>query len=156
MPVFGLKGDVRSDLYRTASAEKRDEIFSGVGRKLREGLSTEAEKILTDAIENYTHAPDTLANLKRLLSFTLETLGRYKESLEVLKPFEDEDVLRCLEPETQVRVSTQLAISYNNVGDHPKAVTLLKETLEKAREHELTRLFGSIEIGLARVYRKLN
>src|SRR4029078_2349735 len=26
----------------------------------------------------------------------------------------------------------------------------------KAREHELTRLFGSIEIGLARVYRKLN
>ena len=156
MPVFGAKGDARSDLYRTASAEKRDEIFSGVGRKLREGLSTEAEKILTDAIENYTHAPDTLANLKRLLSFTLETLGRYKESLEVLKPFEDEDVLRCLEPETHVRVSTQLAISHNNVGDHPKAVTLLKETLEKARKHELTRLFGSIDIGLARVYRKLN
>ena len=35
----------------------------------------------------------------------------------------------ALTRETQVRVTTQLAIAYNNLNDHPKAVTLLKETL---------------------------
>ena len=50
----------------------------------------------------------------------------------------------------------QLAIAYNNKGDQPKAVTLLKETHEKAEAHELPHLFGSIDIALARVYRKLD
>ncbi|MGI8812651.1 MAG: sigma 54-interacting transcriptional regulator [Pyrinomonadaceae bacterium] len=133
-----------------------DKIFKDVGQKLRGGLSSEAEAVLTAAIGGHDHNADDLANLKRLLSFTFETLGRYKESLETLKPFESEEVLQRLKKETQVRVTTQLAIAYNNLNDHPKAVTLLKETLETARESELVQLSGSIDIGLARVYRKLN
>lgn len=148
--------DVHSANLRPISDEEISSIFLGIGQKLREGLSSEAERMLTEAIGRYQLTDDNLANLKRLQAFTLETIGRYKESLEILKPYEDEEVLSRLENETQVRVSTQLAISYNNVGDHPKAVTLLKETLEKAREHGLDQLFGSIDIGLARVYRKLN
>ena len=127
-----------------------------VGRKLREGLSNEAEKLLIDTIEGYSHSPDNLATLKRLLSFTLETVGRYKESLEVVKPFEDEDILQAPNKETQIRITTQLAIAYNNLTDQPKAVTLLKETLQQAQENELTHLSGIIDIALARVYRKLN
>jgi tetratricopeptide (TPR) repeat protein len=133
-----------------------DRIFSEVGQKLRDGLSSEAESILLATLSNYSHTPDDLATLKRLLSFTLETVGRYKESLEAVKPFESDENLSRLRTETQVRVTTQLAIAYNNLNDHPKAVTLLKENLEKARENELFHLSGSIDIGLARVYRKLN
>ena len=88
--------------------------------------------------------------------FTLETVGRYKESLEVVKPFEDEDVLKRLGQETQIRVTTQLAIAYNNLTDQPKAVTLLKESLKQAQENELGHLSGIIDSALARVYRKLN
>ena len=154
-PLTSLPDDP-AGRFRTISPEKRDEIFAAVGQKLRDGLSAEAEELLTSTIGNYQHAPDTLANFKRLLSFTLETLGRYKEALEAVRPFEDEDTLNKLAPETQVRVSTQLAISYNNVGDHPKAVTLLKSTLESARQNDLLRLIGPVYIGLARVYRKLN
>ena len=127
-----------------------------MGDEAREGLSNEAEKLLIDTIEGYSHSPDNFATLKRLLSFTLETVGRYKESLDVVKPFEDEDILKHLNKETQIRITTQLAIAYNNLTDQPKAVTLLKETLEKAQENELTHLSGSIDIALARVYRKLN
>jgi transcriptional regulator with GAF, ATPase, and Fis domain/tetratricopeptide (TPR) repeat protein len=141
---------------RPISAESLDEIFSGIGQKLREGRSSEAEEALTEAIGKYTHNHENLANLKRLLSFTLETVGRYKESLEAIKHYEDKEVLDRLSTETQVRITTQLAIAYNNVGDHPKAVTLLKETLEVAKEHNLNHLLGSIDVGLARVYRKLN
>ena len=152
----GTSARGRAPFREVVSPDKLDSIFSGVGQNLRDGHSTEAEETLLGAIESFDHAPDDLANLKRLLAFTLETLGRYKESLAAVKPYEDEDVAARLRPETRVRVATQLAIAYNNVGDHPKAVTLLKDTLEKAREENLARLFGGIENGLARVYRKLN
>jgi DNA-binding NtrC family response regulator/tetratricopeptide (TPR) repeat protein len=138
------------------SAKELDAIFSGIGQKLREGKSSEAEKVLTNAIEGHGHTADDFANLKRLLAFTFETVGRYKESLDAIKPYEDEEMLARLSTETQVRVATQLAISFNNLGDHPKAVTLLKATLEKAKDHGLDHLLGNIDIGLARVYRKLN
>ncbi len=133
-----------------------DAVFVGTGQKLREGKSSEAERLLTHAIENFDHSDDNLANLKRLLSFTLETAGRYKDAVETIRHYENEEVLQRLSAETQIRVMTQLAISYNNLGDHPKAVTLLKETYERAKEGEFHLLTGGIEIGLARVYRKLN
>jgi hydrogenase-4 transcriptional activator len=153
---FGAETDVHRGRGRDIMPEKLDEIFSGVGQKLRDGLSSEAEKLLNETIESYSHTSDNLAHLKRLLSFTLETIGRYKESLDAVKPYENEEMLGRLEKETQVRVTTQLAIAYNNLGDHPKAVTLLKETLEKAKANDLTQLSGSIDSALARVYRKLN
>lgn len=141
---------------RHLSPEKTDALFVSIGQKLREGLSGEAEKLIDISTEAYAFSPDKYAHLKRLLSFTLETAGRYKESLEAVKPFEEEIVLDKLAPETQVRVTTQLAIAYNNMADQPKAVTLLKDTRLKAEESGLRELFGTIDIGLARVYRKLD
>ena len=152
----GAGADVFAYLAEPISEDQLNEVFASVGQKLREGLSSEAERILNETIQSYSHTDDGLANLKRLLAFTLETVGRYKESLAVLKPYEDEEVLTRLNTESQVRVTTQLAISYNNLGDAPKAVTLLKHTLEEAEGNELRHLSGSIDIALARVYRKLN
>jgi len=156
VPFSGADSEIGRKGTRQAPRENLSALFLSVGQKLRDGLSTEAERLLVDAVESYDHTPDDLANLKRLLAFTLETLGRYKESVEILKPYEDEDILRFLEEETQVRVTTQLAIGYNNLNDHPKAVTLLKDTHERAKTHDLGHLLGSIDTGLARVYRKLN
>ena len=141
---------------RAISHESIDAVFISVGQKLREGHSAEAETILLKTIDKFDHSPDNFANLKRLLSFTLETTGRYKESLEAVRPFEDEVELSKLSIETQVRMTTQLAIAYNNLTDQPKAVTLLKETLRKAEENNLRHLTGKINIALARVYRKLS
>ena len=153
---FGAATDIHTGKLRSISDDELDEIFLHVGGELRNGRSSKAEEILIGALENHTLFPDAFANLKRLLSFTLETLGRYKESLAVVKPFEDEENLAQLSIETQVRVTTQLAIAYSNLSDQPKAVTLLKATLSKAHESELNHLSGSIDNALARVYRKLN
>lgn len=152
----GLRARAKSIKLKSISSEKLDSIFAGVGQKLREGFSSEAERILLDTIQNYELSPDSLANLKRLLAFTLETVGRYQESLDVVLPYEETDLLETLTRETQVRVTTQLAIAYNNLNDHPKAVTLLKETLNTAEHNALHHLSGSIDSALARVYRKLN
>jgi transcriptional regulator with PAS, ATPase and Fis domain/Tfp pilus assembly protein PilF len=152
----GSAAGERSGRGNQIQPEALTDIFLQVGQYLREGLSSKAEKVLTKTIESYAHTDDNLAGLKRLLAFTLETVGRYKESLEAVRPYEDEDVRSRISKEMQVRVTTQLAISYNNLGDHPKAVTLLKEILEVAKDNELNRLLGPIDSGLARVYRKLN
>ncbi|MBP6002430.1 MAG: sigma 54-interacting transcriptional regulator [Pyrinomonadaceae bacterium] len=154
----GAAAHERGDQHnsRRISDERLDLIFADVGQKLREGHSSLAEKLLTTTIAGYAHTPDHFANLKRLLSFTLETAGRYSESLDAVKPFEDEENLANLSIETQVRVITQLAIAYNNRNEQPKAVTLLKETLKRAENNNLRHLSGAIDIALARVYRKLN
>ena len=141
---------------KNVSAEKLDSLFASVGQKLREGFSSEAEQILNDTIGSFVHSPDNYANLKRLLSFTLETVGRYQESLEALREYELPEMLEVLTRETQVRVKTQLAIAYNNLNDQPKAVTLLKEMLTEAEQNTLHHLSGNIDSALARVYRKLN
>src|SRR5688572_6511052 len=154
--LVGLRRGARAETGAGTSREKLDNAFSRVGQKLREGLSGEAEKVLIEAIEARGHNPNDLANLKRLLSFTLETLGRYKESLDILKPYEDASALAPLNHETQIRVTTQLAIGYSNLADQPKAVTLLKEMLKQAVDSDLVRLSGIVYIGLSRVYRKLN
>ena len=131
-------------------------VFTTVGQKLTEGFSSEAEKLLVDTIENYAHTPDDLAELKRLLSFTLETLGRYQDAFDAISAFENEKKLKTLTHETQIKIITQLAISYSNQTDHPKAATLLKEILKKAKVSDVPHLLGGIFIALARVYRKLN
>ena len=141
---------------RAITHEAIDKIFIDVGQKLRDGRSNEAERVLVDTIESFSHTPDDLATLRRLLSFTLETTGRYKESLEALEHYEDEASLAELSPATQVRVRTQLAIAFSNAGEQPKAVTLLKENLQRVESDELAPLAGSIDIALARVYRKLS
>jgi len=155
VPARGGRG-THAAAARAISFESIDAIFRSVGQKLREGLSGDAEKILVRTIDNYDHTPDNLANLKRLLSFTLETIGRYNESLETIRPYVEENDLSFLRPETQVRVTTQVAIAFSNTGDQPRAITLLKENRKKADEHELKQLLGGIEIALARVYRKLS
>ncbi|MEP6903014.1 MAG: sigma 54-interacting transcriptional regulator [Actinomycetota bacterium] len=156
VPVFGAKAKLYLSKAKTNAKEKIGETLKVVAQKLTEGFSAEAEKILSQAIKLHTNTPDDLANLKRLLSYTLETLGRYKEAIEIIRLYETEEILHSLGIETQLKVITQLAISYNNLSDYPKAVTLLKQNLQKAKETELTHLFGRIYIALSRVYRKLN
>jgi len=154
--VFGAKAKLHSNTAKNSAKPSSAEIIELAGQKLTEGFSAEAERILREAIENRTHATDDLANLKRLLAYTLETLGRYKESIEVIRLYETEEILHGLELETQIKVITQLAICYNNLSDYPKAVTLLKQNLQKAKDDDLQHLFGRIHIALSRVYRKLN
>lgn len=133
-----------------------DGLFSSIGKHLRDGRSSEAEALIRSTAPAYRFTPDVYANLLRLLAFTLETVGKYKESLEAVRPYDEHQNLANLSSESQVRVVTQLAISFSNRGEYPKAVTLLKEVLEKAKTDSHTHLLGTIDIALSRVYRKLN
>ncbi len=147
---------LRSNGVRGLSEERLWEIFTDVKQKLGEGLSSAAEKILTNMLENYSHSHEVEAKFRKLLSYTYETQGRYKTALEVIEKYDDDDILGELEAETAISVLTQLAISHNNSQDYPKAVALLNFALEEAKSLNLQQLFGEIYVALARVYRKLN
>ncbi len=147
---------MRDRRRKRISDESLQQIFTEVEDHLNEGLSSKAETILTDTLEDYTHTPDNEALIYRLLSYTLETKGEYKRSLEVIDKYDNEKLLGKLDLETQIKIINQLAIALNNNNEHPKAVTLLNYSLEIAQEALLTHLYGEIYISLSRVYRKLN
>ncbi len=150
------KTDTRLRKMRGISDEQLSEILIKVRRELDEGLSGAAERILTETLESYFLSLEQQARIQYLLSFTLETLGRYSEAIKVITPFEQEAILAQLELETKIHVLTQLAISYNNQTDFPKAVALLKKSRKEAEENKLNHLLGAIYVAFARVYRKMN
>ena len=154
--LFEAATEVRSRKLKSISDEGLTKIFAEVQQKLTEGLSSAAEKILNQTLSNYSHTPDNRARLDRLLSYTLETQGRYKESLEIVEKYDDEMLLGEIEPETKVSIVTQLAINFNNTNDYPKAVALLNYALDEAKENHLSGIFGAIYVAFSRVYRKLN
>lgn len=154
--MFEAVTEARLRKLKSVSDETMTKIFAEVEQKLTEGLSSAAEKILNQTLSNYSHIPENQAKLYCFLSYTLETQGRYKESLDVIEKYDDEELLGGIEAATKVSVVTQLAISFNNNSDYPKAVALLNYALEEAKENNLIRLYGVIYVAFSRVYRKLN
>lgn len=141
---------------RQMTNEKLTEIFREIQENLDNGISSAAEAIINDTLHAFSLKLKERILLYSQLSFVYETQGRYSEALDALRHFEDEVVLERLEPEIRVSLIMQIAIAYNNAGDYPKAVALLKSTLEEAEAEDLRFLFGGIYAALARVYRKLN
>ena len=142
-----------SSKFQRLPPENLDTVFRSVGQKLTDGFSAEAERILVETIEKYDHAPDASAELKRLLSFTRQTLGRYQEAYTPVAAYENDAILNSLRLETQIKMTTQLGACYTYLSDYPKAVTLLKRALKRAQENNSDQLFGTIFLELARVYR---
>lgn len=155
--VSELRAGVRGRRAVQISEEELAEIFDETREKLTEGLSGAAEKLILSTMEDYAHTPENKAKLSQLLSYTLETQGSYKESLEVIEKYDDEELLDELDLEHRLLVITQLAISLSNTHEHPKAVALLNYALEEAESAgNFKQFYGEIYVALARVYRKLN
>ena len=151
-----LRGKPTLARRRFISEERFSEVLSEISYKLNAGLSSETENIILNMLESYTHSPADKAELTQMLSLTLETQGRYKEALETIERYDDENLLSEIGLEMQISVITQLAIAFNNTNDYPKAVALLNYALEQAKEAHLSQTFGKIYVALSRVYRKLN
>lgn len=154
--AFGAALPDRARKGKPMTNDKLVEVFAEIQLKLDEGISSAAEKVINETIENYSLTLKEKIRVYSQLAFVYETQGRYAEALESIREFEDETILSGLDAETRVALITQLAIAYNNSGDYPKAVALLKSNLEEAETAELRAFFGSIYVALARVYRKLN
>ncbi|MCY7375915.1 MAG: sigma 54-interacting transcriptional regulator [Pyrinomonadaceae bacterium] len=151
-----MPAEVRPGRQRGISEEKLAEILEEIRRQIDKGFSGAAQKLAVATMENHPHTPENRAQLACLLAYTFETQGRYKESLETIEKYDDEQLLSEIGLKTQISVITQLAISFNNTNDYPKAVALLNYALEEATAANFNETFGAIYVAFSRVYRKLN
>src|SRR5215210_5501017 len=94
--LFGVSPETRIRKGRVMPKEHLAETLLRIQEKLNAGRSVEAEKIIIHTLGNFSNSFETQAKLNRLLSFALETQGRYAPSLKVLKPFAPEEILKRL------------------------------------------------------------
>ncbi|HEV7889001.1 MAG TPA: sigma 54-interacting transcriptional regulator [Pyrinomonadaceae bacterium] len=125
---------------------------------LDRGLPSAAEARLRQIITHAKRDHSVLARARRLHSVTLESLGRFRDSLEAVRVYEAPESGKSLDSETFVSVRVQLAMAYNYMADHPKAIALLQSELRAVTERGggSDELLGNIYTSLARVYRSIN
>lgn len=154
--LFAVRTEVRPAPPRHVSEENLTVILAEIRRQIDKGFSGAAQKIILAAMENYLNTPENQAKMVYLLSYTFETQGCYKESLEAIEKYDDEELLSQISVKTQISIITQLAIAFNNTNDYPKAIALLNYALEAATEAKFTQSLGAVYVAFSRVYRKLN
>src|SRR5687767_642472 len=153
---LSLAAHPRSSKVRGISDERVDRLLEEIEENLTGGFSGAAETLILKTIEAHSLSEENRAKLINALAYTYETQGRYGEAIKIIEEFEQDENLKPLSLDTKLSVLTRLAISHGNVSDLPKAVALLKKALEDAEKFNLKPQLGEINIGLSRVYRKLN
>jgi hydrogenase-4 transcriptional activator len=124
---------------------------------LDRGLPSTAEARLRQIITQAQRDPSMLARARYLHSVALQALGRSRDALEAVEMYEPAESGQGLDAETFANLRTQLGLSYNYVGDHPKAIALLQAELRSATEGGGSDArTGNVYTSLARVYRSIN
>lgn len=145
----------RNSKAKALSTDDFENILDEIQKTLDYGLSSTAEKVIAETISKFALNKSEKGLLDRVLSYALEMKGSYAEALSILKVYEDEKVLAKLDKKTEIAILTQLAISYSNIGDFPKAIALLKSALVNFPVQQANNQLGLIFIAFSRVYRRL-
>ncbi len=154
---FGSSGSGSSKTGKSnrINAEIFDEILNEIQKNLDYGLSSTAEKIIKETTGKFNLNLSEKALLDNFLSYASEMKGDYKNSLSIMKGYEADNILSKLDKRAEIAVLTQLAISYSNIGDFPKAIALLKNALSNFPTPQADDALGRIYIGFSRVYKRL-
>jgi DNA-binding NtrC family response regulator/tetratricopeptide (TPR) repeat protein len=123
---------------------------------LDQGLSSEAERSSRALIKTARRSPALLARAHCYLSVALEMQGRYVESLEAVKTYEQPERQRDLDADSLAYVRVHVGLAYHYTGDRPKAIAILNTALREASQRNGASDLGAIYVALARVYRSLN
>src|SRR5438132_55760 len=147
-----LRSRSRSGPSHESLARELNEIRS----LLDQGLSVEARARLTSLIAASRHDPSVLALARCALSSALEMQGHYRDSLAAVAMYESPESRSKLDRDADSALRVQISLAYNDNGDPPKAVTLLKSALRELTENGSEGNLGPIYTALARVYRNIS
>jgi len=136
-----------------ATPESLARDLEAVRGLLDQGLTTEARSRLNSLLAQARNHPASLAQARCSLSVALEMQGHYRESLDAVAMYEEADAQAKLDDVLSAKLRIQLAIAHNYNGDHPKAIALLKSTLQRLPQEGAE--VGAVYTALARVYRSI-
>ena len=143
---------------RSPGAKSSPESLAGdlevVRGLLDQGLTKEARSRLNSLLAQTRNHPALLAQARCALSVALEMQGEYRDSLNAVSMYEDQDTRAKLDLPLSVKLRVQIALAQNYNGDHPKAIALLKATLRELPEEGAE--VGAVYAALARVYRSIS
>ena len=143
---------------RTRAGKSTPESLAGdleaVRGLLDQGLTTEARSRLNSLLVQARTHPPLLAQARCCLSIALEMQGHYRESLDAVAMYENPDTRVKFDDILNARLWVQIAIAHNYNGDHPKAIALLKSTLQRLPQEGAE--VGAVYTSLARVYRSIS
>src|SRR5258708_1759634 len=101
---------------------------------LDRGLASEVRSRLTSFMSAVRNDPSLLARARCVLASALEMEGRYQESLAAVSMYETPESQQDLDPDALAQIRVHISLAYRHVGDHPKAIALLKLALREATE----------------------
>lgn len=156
-PANGFVSKMNRKNRKQLTPQNLEKLLEAINTNLDGGFSFESESIIQNTLLDFSVDENQKAVLIKLLSYSLETTGKYTEALEIISEYGKEENLVNLETDNAVGCLVQLAIGYNNLSDQPKAVALLDKAIKLAKKGEHGRpLLGIIYVAFSRVYRKLN
>ena len=125
---------------------------------LDQGLSAEAKSRIALLIAAAKHNPSVLALARCALSGALEMQSQFRDSLAAVAMYEALESRAKLDEQAVQSLKVQIALAYNYNGDHPKAISILKDALREFSETgaDADQNNGPIYAALARVYRSIN
>jgi len=140
----------------SSQLRSQTEQTEAVHSLLDQGLSSEAERSSRSLIKTARRNPALLARAHCYLSVALEMQGRYLESLEAIKIYEQPEALKDLDAESLAYIRVHVGLAYHYTGDPPKAIAILNTALREASQSNGAAHLGAIYVALARVYRSIN
>lgn len=135
---------------------KLTEIIKDSQDKLNAGLSSDVIESCFNVLENYSNPIDIQARLNYMISVALEMEGRFQESLEILAPFEDREVIKEISLENLASVYAQRASGYAYLNELDKAIDSLNIAHKIVEERELSYQLINVKLIFARIYREKN
>ena len=137
-----------SETLRAALAEARE--------LLDHGRAGEAEARLLEVAEGARADAALLARARCLLSSAYEMQGRFRDALEVVRPYESAEARAGFDEETLAALRVQLGLGYSFTGDQPKSIALLNAAIQQeAGCEQADAHLGAVYVALARPYRMI-
>ncbi|HWQ33045.1 MAG TPA: sigma 54-interacting transcriptional regulator [Blastocatellia bacterium] len=115
----------------------------------------EAISCFEDALASPLLNEEQRATVRCSLAESLENLARYREAIEVMADYENQSVRNGLHPVVLFQVWLRMGSAYGYAGDHPRAISYLKQALALAEERQDAEDLGACHLVLGRIYRAI-
>ncbi len=115
----------------------------------------EAINCFEDVLASSLLNEEQQATVRCSLAESLENLARYREAIEVMAAYENHSARASLHPVVLFQVWLRMGSAYGYAGDHPRAISYLKQALTLAEERHDAEDLGACHLVLGRIYRAI-
>ncbi|MFN0124858.1 MAG: sigma 54-interacting transcriptional regulator [Blastocatellia bacterium] len=131
-------------------------VLAEIRLLIDQGQLSAAEKRITAQLKAGASDAGVQAKYHAALSLCLEMQGRYRESFEAVARYDSAEARAPLDAEARGAVGAQLGMACNYLGDHPRAIAILNQTMRDVTGAGSSQQAGAVCVALARVYRSIN